>query len=148
MRLVGILLVMALHVGLLSAQNPVQWSFGANKISDTEYELIATAQISKGWYLYSQYMESDEGPIPTSFIFEPHDHYELVDETKEDGYRKEAFDDIFGMTLVKYSNKVKFTQRILVKGALEAISGSLDFMTCDDERCLPPTTVKFDISLK
>lgn len=147
MKWIGVLLLVALSFGALWAQKPVQWSFEARKVSDTEYDLLVTAQVSKGWYIYSQYMESDEGPIPTSFVFEGNENYELVGETKEEGHRKEAFDDIFGITLIKYSNQVQFTQRILLKGSLEKISGSLDFMTCDDERCLPPTTVEFEIAL-
>lgn len=147
MRQIGLLLMMALGVSSLWAQKPVQWTFSTKKISATEYDLILTAQVAPGWYIYSQYMESDEGPIPTSFTFEPDENYELVDETKEEGHRKEAFDDIFGITLVKYSDYVQFTQRILLKGVLEKIDGSLDFMTCDNERCLPPTTIKFELKL-
>lgn len=140
-----LLFVLLFGSGSLWAQNPVQWFFSAKKVSDTEYDLVLTAQVNKGWYIYSQYMESDEGPIPTSFTFAPNDQYELLGETQEEGHRKEAFDDIFGITLVKYSEEVQFTQRILLKGALDKVSGSLDFMTCNDERCLPPTTVKFEI---
>jgi thiol:disulfide interchange protein DsbD len=146
MRLSATLFFMLL-LGVLDAQNPVQWSFAAQKVSDAEYNLIFTAQVAQGWYLYSQYMESEEGPIPTSFAFEENPNYELSGETREEGNRKEAFDDIFGMTLVKYTDQVTFTQKVILKGSIEKINGSLDFMTCDDERCLPPKTVPFEIPL-
>ena len=63
----------------LSAQilNPIKWSFDAKKISDTEYDLIATAKIDKGWYTYSQFIGND-GPVPTSLTFEKSAQYQLV----------------------------------------------------------------------
>lgn len=128
--------------------DPVQWSFESKKINATEYDLVFTAQVNKGWFIYSQYLESNEGPIPTSFEFEENEKVEFVGEIKEEGHKKEGFDDIFGMNLIKFSDQVTFTQRIRLKGKLNKIDGSLEFMTCDDERCLPPLTVEFEIELK
>lgn len=129
----------------IGAQSPVQWSYEAIKVTETEYNLVFTAQVDKGWFIYSQYLESDEGPIPTSFDFEENPNLELVGEIQEDGHKKEGFDEIFGMNLIKFDGKVQFTQRIKLKDKVSEIVGSLEFMTCDDERCLPPTTVDFEI---
>ena len=51
---------------------PVKWSTSVEKISETEYLLISTANIDKGWHLYSQKVPED-GPITTtfSFLFKP-----------------------------------------------------------------------------
>jgi len=123
--------------------NPVHWSYEAKKISDTEYDLVLTAHVDKGWFIYSQYLESDEGPIPTSFVFNENEKYEVVGEAAEAGHKKEGFDPIFGMNLIKFDGKVQFIQHIQLKGKINEVTGSLEFMTCDDERCLPPTTVEF-----
>ena len=48
--------------------DPVKWSTSAEKISETEYDLIVTATIEAKWHLYSQNVPAD-GPIPTSFLF-------------------------------------------------------------------------------
>ena len=48
---------------------PVKWSFQAERVSETEYDIIFTAKIDKGWSVYSPYLESDQGPIPTTFQF-------------------------------------------------------------------------------
>lgn len=45
---------------------PVKWTIASNKIQDNEFEIVYTAKIDNGWYLYSQFIESD-GPTPTSF---------------------------------------------------------------------------------
>lgn len=128
--------------------SPVQWSYEAKKINTNEYDLIFTAQLDKGWFIYSQYLESDEGPIATSFDIKADEKMELIGEITEEGHKKEGFDDIFGMNLIKYSDHVTFTQRVRLKGKVSDIRGSLEYMCCDDERCLPPATVEFEIPLK
>ena len=48
-------------------ESPVKWSFEFKKLNDTDYEILASAGIKKGWTLYSQFTE-DNGPVPTSFV--------------------------------------------------------------------------------
>ncbi|MEL6863669.1 MAG: protein-disulfide reductase DsbD domain-containing protein [Bacteroidota bacterium] len=127
---------------------PVQWSFEVEKVNDLEYDVIFTARMDKGWSVYSQYLESDQGPVATSFAFDPNNAVELVGQTQEFGHRKEAFDALFNMTLIKFSGRAKFTQRVKVDYPGQSIKGHLTYMTCDDNSCLPPTDVRFDIALK
>ncbi|MEM6698966.1 MAG: disulfide bond formation protein DsbD, partial [Bacteroidota bacterium] len=65
----------------------------------------------------------------------------------EKGYKKEGYDEIFGMNLIKFGKTVTFTQRVKVKSGASSINGYLTYMTCNDEQCLPPTDVDFEISL-
>lgn len=148
MKFIVILSLFSLSSSMRAQSGPVQWSYEAKKVTESEYDLLFTAEVDKGWFIYSQYLESDEGPIATSFDFQEDSNVELVGEIKEDGHKKEGFDEIFGMNLIKFSGKVKFTQRIKLKGKTSEVVGSLEFMTCDDERCLPPTTIDFTIPLK
>jgi hypothetical protein len=47
-----------------------------------------------------------------------------------------------------YSDKVEFTQTIIVKGKAKTnVSGTVEYMVCNDERCLPPNVKSFDIKL-
>lgn len=146
-------LMLALLAGILfystavAQSSPAHWSFKSKKISDTEYDLVLTAKVDQGWFIYSQYLESDEGPIATSITFDENKNVELKGKASEEGHKKEGFDDIFGMKLIKFSDEVTFTQRIQLKGKVEMVTGALEFMTCNDERCLPPTTVSFEIKL-
>ena len=57
--------------------NPVKWSFSHSQLSGSEYKLVFTATIEPGWYVYSQYIESDEGPVKTSFNYEKGSHFSL-----------------------------------------------------------------------
>jgi len=127
---------------------PVKWTFDAQKIDAEHFELVITADVEKGWNIYSQYLESDEGPIATTFSFDKADGMELLGKTTESGHKKEGFDEMFEMNIIKFSDKVKFIQKVKVKEGIGTISGYVEFMTCDDHRCLPPEEVPFKIALK
>ena len=103
------------------------------------------ATIEKGWHLYSQYI-ADGGPIKTSFTFANSDEYELIGKVTE-GKATEYYDKNFEMQLAYFSNEATFRQKVKLKTnkALK-IYGGVEFMVCDDEKCLPPTLV--DIQIK
>lgn len=126
---------------------PVKWSFSKNKISDTEYDLIYKAVIDDEWNVYSQFT-SDDGPVPTSINFEAQEGIEIVGEAIEAGHRKEGFDKLFDVNVIKFLGDEDFTmtQRIRVVDESKPIKGYLTFMTCNDKTCLPPTDVDFDFS--
>ncbi len=133
----------------LSAQilTPVKWNTSYKQVSENEFDLIFTAAIEDGWVIYSQYLSGDDGPVPTHFYFDESSHFELVGKSQESGNRKEAFDNVFKMNLIKFSKKAIFTQRVRVNDLSKPIKGYFEFMTCDDERCLPPTEEEFSFQL-
>jgi hypothetical protein len=132
----------------LAQKNPVSWTFSANKIGGEEYELVLTADVESGWYIYSQHLD-EGGPIPTSFEFEASGNVQLLGKTAESGpKRKEGLDELFGMNVIKYAGRVIFKQRAKITDASQPVRGTLEYMTCDDNQCLPPRTVVFEIPLK
>ena len=130
-------------------EDPVHWSFSSKKVSEEAYDLIFVADLAEHWKLYSQHTD-DEGPVPTSFEFEADDNYEKVGETQEEGKKKEGPDPLFGgVTVIKFmEGPVTFTQRVKVKDPAQPIKGYLTFMTCDDEKCLPPTDIDFAFNVQ
>jgi len=128
-------------------KTPVKWDFKKKQVSDNEYDLIFKAKIDDGWHVYSQFLESDEGPVATSFNFEDVEGYEVVGKTSEVGEKHEKFSSLFGMTLVYFDKQATFTQRIKVSGSSAKVGGYLEFMTCDNVQCLPPTPVDFSFDL-
>jgi thiol:disulfide interchange protein DsbD len=127
----------------LTAQSTVDWTFDAKKISNDVAEVTFTAEVKDGWYIYSQFL-GDDGPIPTNFEFE---NVETLGKGTEEGYKKEGFDEVFGMNLIKFGKTVTFTHKVKLSDKSGAIKGYLTYMTCDDEQCLPPEDVEFSISL-
>ena len=138
-----------LYTIIASAQilNPVSWEFQSQKISESEYELIFTANIDEHWAIYSQFVD-DGGPIPTEFTFEDSDAFILIDNVIEsDKNRVTKHDPVFDMIISKFYTKGTFTQKIKLTNTEAIVKGSLVFMTCDDERCLAPTDVPFEFIL-
>ena len=111
--------------------DPVKWATTYESVGDGEYDLIFTATIEEGWYVYSQYLE-EGGPIPTSFTYEEGGHFTLVGQNEESGPKKEGHDAIFDMQLIKYYKEAVFKQRISVSDPTVPVAGFLEFMTCDD----------------
>src|SRR5688572_4963647 len=121
---------------------PVKWSYRAEQNSPGEATLIMTASIEKGWHLYSQNI-GDGGPIKTSFTFAPSPDYELLGKVSE-GKAIEFYDKNFEMQLAYFANEAVFKQRIKLNNKNSfKISAGVEFMVCDDEKCLPPELVEF-----
>lgn len=127
----------------LLAQNPVKWSFSTKDAGNCQVDLILTGTIDEGWYTYSQFLESEDGPIPTTLTFNPQPHYKLVGKAKEGGEIIKVHDKVFDMNLTKFKHKAIITQRVEVTDPTKPISGYITFMTCNDEMCLPPRDVDF-----
>ncbi|MBE0638151.1 MAG: thioredoxin family protein [Bacteroidales bacterium] len=147
---------------------PVKWSHSGEMTGKNTAKLTFKATIDEGWYLYSQHLP-DGGPIKTSFYFNDLKGFEFVDSdvevTEEESYAgdgtiiyrvvfkepvpEEKEDPNFGMVLKLLKKKAEFSReiRILTDQPLK-ISGFLEYMCCDNEKCLPPTDLEFSFSFK
>ncbi|RMD71616.1 MAG: DUF255 domain-containing protein, partial [Bacteroidetes bacterium] len=122
---------------------PVKWSARVEKVDAQTFDLVFEATIDEGWAVYSQHIEGD-GPIPTSFWFDEKEGLEKVGEVQESGSKRlTGFDPIFELEVTKYKHDARFVQRIRTTSPEQPVTGWLEYMTCDDTRCLPPTTVSF-----
>ena len=112
-----------------------------------EIELVFEASIDESWHLYAQDLPAG-GPIPTSFVFVESDKYEKIGEVIEVTEADKVYDSSFDMELGMFSDKAVFKQKIKIL-SLEnfRIEGYVEFMSCDDERCLPPDEEEFSFSM-
>ena len=126
---------------------PVHWGFQPKQVSSDEFDLIFTAKIDDGWTIYSQFLEGEDGPVPTAFYFEAKEkHYTKVGKVEESPEnRKTIHDNVFDMEVTKFYKKATFTQRVKVTEG-KPITGFLEFMTCDNSRCLPPAEIDFSFN--
>ena len=122
--------------------NPVSWDFSHERVSESEVDLIFTATIDEGWYVYSQFC--GEGPVATEFTFNNTDSTFSLVGTLGEGIPLNEFDPNFETVLKYFKNKAVFTQRIFINSKDSiVISGDVYFMTCDKSQCLPPEAVEF-----
>ena len=137
-----------LFVHTISAQviNPVKWDFTVKKISKTESELVFTATMEAGWHVYSQHVP-EGGPIPTSFKLDKGMGFFTVGEVTEPK-PVEVMDKNFNMVVKYFSERVEFKQKVRVASDKPVeVKGTLEFMCCNDESCLPPAEVPFSFKL-
>lgn len=129
------------------AQSPVKWSFSAKDVGNCQVDLIITGMIEDGYYTYSQFLESEDGPVPTTLTFQESPHYKLLGKAKESGDIIKTYDKVFEMNLTKFKHKAIFTQRVEVKDPSKPIVGYLNFLSCNDDHCNPPKDVDFSFSI-
>lgn len=129
------------------AQDPVKWTFSSKKIDDKTYEVHLTATVQSPWTIYSQ-TTPEGGPLPTSFTFSKNPLLILSGKVKEVGTLHKKHEEVFGVDVFYYKDKVDFVQVVKLKTKAKTnLSGKLEYMACDEEQCLPPKEVSFSISL-
>jgi thiol:disulfide interchange protein DsbD len=132
-------------------ENPVHWNFSATKVSPGVYDVVLSAEIEQPWHLYSQFTGKG-GPIPTHISFRPNPLLQIAPgKAKEVGKPEKTLDPNFGqppVPVVYFSNEVRFVKRVTVKGKVSTnIGGTVEYMVCNESKCLPPTKKTFDIKL-
>ena len=128
-------------------QDPVQFKAEWKNISDTEAQIVFTGVIDAGWHVYSTDLP-EGGPISATFNIDKMEGIELVGKLTPEGKVIEAFDKIFEMQLRYFEGKATFVQKVKITGPTYLIEGYLEYGSCNDENCLPPTEVSFSFSGK
>ena len=131
-----LIIIASLNSAFSQVFNPIEWKTSVEKLSETEYNLITTATIDKGWHLYAQEVPKG-GPRPTVFSYKPNENYSLVGKTSEDTGITED-DKTFQMRIKYFAKKATFKQKIKLTAPAATIEVDVEFMVCDDVRCLPP----------
>ena len=128
-------------------KDPVKWNFSAKKIDATTFEVHMTASIEDGWHIYSQ-TTPDGGPIPTTIVYTKNPLLTIQGVTKEVGKLEQKHEPLFGVDVKQFSDKVVFVQVIKLKGKVKTtLNGFVEFMSCNDHECLPPSKEKFTIAI-
>lgn len=145
--ILSLLFVYALNVNAQQKLNPVKWTFEAVKKSDKQYDIVLTANIEAPWHIYSQFVK--KGPVPTSIKFKNNPLVQIKGGAKEIGKLEKHFDKNFGTEIAYFSNKVEFTQVANLKVVSKTkLTGEIEYMVCNDERCLPPTKIPFEVTIQ
>ena len=146
-----LLILIALMSFNIQAQiyNPVKWTTSVEKVSDSQFDLVAKATIENHWHLYSQFLGGDDGPIPTTFSFKDSlNTFQLIGKTTE-GEGHTEHDKVFNMVIKYFEKEAVFKQRINLLTDKELVLNEVvNFMVCDDSNCLPPTDVNLKFTVK
>ena len=138
-------MVLGLTTAFAQIQDPVQFKTEWKKISDTEAQIVFTGVIDAGWHVYSTDLP-EGGPISATFNTDKMEGVELDGKLMPEGKEIEAFDKVFEMKLRYFEEKATFVQKLKITAANYFIEGYLEYGSCNDENCLPPTEVPFTFS--
>ena len=140
-----LLSVLLILPALSQIQEPIKFKTELKQNSDTEAEIIFNATIDKGWHVYSTEL-GDGGPISATFNIDKIEGVEIVGKLTPSGNEINEMDPIFGMKVRYFKDKATFTQKIKITDSNYSIKGYLEYGACNDENCLPPTSVDFNFN--
>jgi len=105
------ILLSSLFLSAQTADEPIKLETSVQKISETEYDIVFSAALFKGWYLYSQY-NPDEASLPLEITIQANETgYELVGKaTEKDAFAK--YSDVWKKEEIVFKEKAIITQRI------------------------------------
>ena len=127
--------------------NPVHFTSQLKTGKGAEAEIIFHATIDQGWHVYSTDI-GDNGPIEASFNVTKMEGAELVGKLTPRGNVIKKMDKVFNMELKYFENEATFVQKIRFTKPDYDIDCYLEYGTCSDESCLPPSEAAFKQSGK
>ena len=133
-----VLIFISLYPAYNQVLDPVHWKFQSINIGENVYRLTFSATIDKGWHMYGLNIP-EGGPVATSFIFSPVNEVQFLNDITPEKSPEVSYDPTFEMNVELFSNQITFTRKVkILKGKQITLHGSVEFMACDDSRCLPP----------
>jgi len=136
--------------------DPVKWEWAVENLTATGANLKFTATIDQGWSMYAIDIP-EGGPIATSFTFDENNPaFELVGGIEQVTKPEVKDDPWFNMKIGKFYFVAVFRQKIKIlhpKGGVAdnltnfAVKGEVEYMCCDDQQCLPPKQVEFELKI-
>lgn len=124
---------------------PVKWFISCSEIGNNGDAVLSfQATTDEGWHIYDQNLPED-GPRSTSFVFEKLKNVEIIGDVAANKKAIEKLEPLFQMQLRWFEGKTTFTQHIKVSNPSDyEIDGYVEYMACNDNTCLPPTTESFN----
>ena len=140
--------VFAAFLGHAQLVDPVKWNIDIKPLKGgNQYEIIGTAKIQPGFKLYGVNME-DGGPVKTSFNFETAENCKKFGKAEEVTPSKKKQDKFFNMEVSYFEGEAIISHKIWVTEKPAKISGYIQWMSCNDEMCTPPTDEDFEFVIK
>jgi thiol:disulfide interchange protein len=149
-------LVVGLFVSLTATaqirKDPTNWSVKVDKQPAKVGDVVSIqiqVRIAESWHIYSNDLNPDIGPLPTSFKFPPSENYALVGKATPVGVQ-EVFEEVWGTKVRQFENKALFIQKIKVLKPAFTFTGTAEYMSCSskDGTCLPPKEVELSTDVK
>src|SRR5690606_10615036 len=101
----------------------------------------------EGWHVYSQYTPKG-GPFPPLVTFKKSPSYSLERKTREVGIMERTWAEGIEIGTLFYKERVDVVQLVKLNSEGPVTGdGTVEFMACTNEQCVPPEEVESAISL-
>ncbi|MBQ8714789.1 MAG: thioredoxin family protein [Prevotella sp.] len=143
MKRIYALLLVLISVLSASAQmvDPVHFTTQLKELTNNEAEIIFTGKIDAGWHVYSTDLSG--GPVPATFNKVKMEGVETVGKLKPRGNEQKKFDKLFDMDVRYFEGTAAFVQKVRFTKEKYTIDCYLEYGACNDEMCMPPSSVEF-----
>ena len=137
-----LVLLVASVYAMAQMADPVHFTSKLVMLGGDEAQIEFSAKIDNGWHVYSTGLGND-GPISATFNASKMDGVKTVGGLTHKGNEISQFDNMFGMKLRYFEGSVTFIQKIKFTKPQYSINCYLEYGACNDETCMPPTSVDF-----
>ena len=134
------LILLLFTAALTAAVAQVDFTVSYKRVSPTTIDIVFTGTAQPGWHIYSTNIP-DGGPTPASFGVDHIKGAKLKGKLKAGAGAKTMNDPIFEMPVTFFEGHATFTQRVELIDKNYELKGYLKYGACNDENCLPPTSV-------
>ena len=128
-------------LAVTAAQAQVKFSVSTKRVSPTEIDVVFTGNMASGWHVYGTDI-APGGPTAATFGTDVLKGAKLKGALRPGAGLKRKQDPIFDMPVSYFEHTAQFTQRIELTEKQYEVKGYLRYGACNDENCLPPTTVE------
>ncbi len=125
-------------VAFAQVENPVSWSAKVENVGENLYEIVLTGKIEgEEWHIYDLGPYTD-GPIATSVVVAGEGVKAVGAAYLKTDVHK-AYDELFGMEIGTCATGVQIGQKVEVSGGAPVAKVTVEWQTCSEGSCLPPT---------
>ena len=136
------IIIMGALGSMAQLAEPVKFVVTESVNEKGQLEVSFKGTVEEGWHVYGSNFE-DGGPQRAIVTLEKGDGVKMLGGLKTIGKLHRGTDPMFAMEVETVEGDVTFVQTFELTGATYELSGYLTYGACNDQNCIPPTTVDF-----
>jgi len=148
----AVLLSSLFFMGSFTQTNAVRmkWTSYVVHQLDGEADVHFVGTVPNGWKIYSKTMTGVDGPLATTFEFDPSEAYEPVGEINESGKTSKFYDSQYGFEVSCLEGQVHYIQHIKIKDETNAfiVKAVVNYMLNRQGESLSPDDEDFEITIQ
>ena len=122
----------------------VKFTASMKQTAPDEITISFSGVINKGWHVYAP--EEKHGPTAASINIDKIEGARLEGGLKANKPVTKKYEEVWKGEVAFYEDNVVFTQKVKLTGKEYKVEGYFEYGACNDELCMPPSSVDFNYS--